>query len=162
MSGKVLVSACLLGERVRYDARDAAVHDDHLDRWLKEGRVVSICPEMAGGLPAPREPCEIRGGSGVDVLAGRARVESRLGSDETAAFREGADRALELVRAHGIRVAVLKERSPSCGSSAIYDGSFSGRRIPGEGVTAALLRQHGVRVFSEDQLAEADEALRGP
>jgi len=163
MSGgraKVLVSACLLGERVRYDARAAAVRDGHLERWLREGRVVAICPEVAGGLPVPRPPCEIQGGSGADVLAGRARVVSQLGDDETAAFRAGAERALELARIHGIRVAVLKERSPSCGSAQIYDGSFAGRRIAGEGVTAALLRQHRVRVFSEEQLEEADEALR--
>lgn len=157
---KVLVSACLLGERVRFDARDAAVHDDHLARWLREGRVVPICPEVAGGLPVPRPPCEIRGGTGSDVLAGAARVVSIEGRDETPAFRRGAERALELVRTHRIRVALLKERSPSCASTAIHDGTFTGRHVAGEGVTAALLRSHGVQVFSEEAIAEADAALR--
>lgn len=157
--GKVLISACLLGERVRYDARDAAVHDDVLDRWQREGRIVAICPEMAGGLPVPRPPCEIQGGEGADVLAGRAHVRTQSGADTTAAFRSGAEKALALAQRHGIRVAVLKERSPSCGSTQIYDGTFTGARIAGEGVTAALLRSHGIRVFSEAQLAEADAAL---
>ena len=159
VSEKVVVSACLLGERVRFDAKDAALHDDILERWRLEGRVVAVCPEMAGGLPVPRPPCEITGGSVVDVLAGRALVRDDRGQDRTAAFRAGAERALQLVEEHHIRVAVLKERSPSCGSTQIYDGSFSGTRVDGEGVTAALLRQHGVLVFSEEQLAAADEAL---
>ena len=157
---KVLVSACLLGERVRYDAKSVGVHDALLERWVAEGRVVPICPEVAGGLPVPRPACEIQGGTGVDVLAGRALVVSRAGADATDAFRRGAERALAAARQHGIRVAVLKERSPSCGSLAIYDGSFTGTRLEGEGVTTALLRAHGVQVFSEEGLAEADAALR--
>lgn len=157
---KVLVSACLLGQRVRYDARSVAVDDDRLARWVREGRVVPVCPEVAGGLPVPRPPAEIQGGSGADVLAGTARIRSVHGADVTDAFRAGAEQALRLAEEHRIRIAVLKERSPSCGSTEIYDGSFTGGRIAGEGLTAALLRRHGVRVFSEEQLAEADEALR--
>jgi len=155
----VLISACLLGQRVRYDARDAAVHDDVLARWEREGRIVAICPEVAGGLPVPRPPCEIQGGGGIDVLEGRAFVRDPAGNDATAAFRAGAERALELAQRHGIRVAVLKERSPSCGHAEIYDGTFGGRRIAGEGVTAALLRRNGILVFGESELAEADRAL---
>ncbi|WP_373047673.1 DUF523 domain-containing protein [Vulgatibacter sp.] len=157
---KVLVSACLLGERVRYDGRDKRSHDDILARWEREGRVVSFCPEIGGGLPVPRPPAEIRSGVGADVLAGRAAVRNNLGGDDTAAFRAGAERALQIAQRHGIRVAVLKERSPSCGSSQIYDGTFTGKAIAGEGVTTALLRQHGIAVFSEAELAEADAALR--
>jgi len=158
---KVLISACLLGQRVRYDGRDAAVHDDVLARWEAEGRIVAVCPEVAGGLPVPRPPCEIQGGSGADVLESRAFVRDPAGTDQTHAFRAGAEKALALAQRHGIRVAVLKERSPSCGSLQIYDGTFTGTRVAGEGVTAALLRQHGIRVFGEAELAEADRALRG-
>lgn len=146
---RVLVSACLLGERVRYDGRDAASHDDVLARWTAEGRVVRFCPEVAGGLAVPRPPAEIRG----------AAVVTRDGADVTAAFALGAARALETARASGVRVAVLKENSPSCGSTHVYDGSFSGTRVAGQGVTAALLAASGIRVFSEQALAEADAFL---
>lgn len=156
---KVLVSACLLGEPVRWDGRGAALRSDALARWEREGRIVPFCPETAGGLPIPRPPAEIVGGSGADVLAGRAAVRTREGEEVTAPFLLGAEAALRRARLEGIRVAVLKERSPSCGSHRIYDGSFSGMRVGGEGVTAALLRQAGVRVFSEEQIVEADELL---
>lgn len=152
---KVLVSACLLGQRVRYDGGDdARVEDEVLARWSAEGRVVPFCPEVAGGLSIPRPPAEIRGGDGRDVLAGRARVTTRE-RDVTEAFLAGAEAALRVARAQGVVAAVLKDRSPSCASRALYDGSFSGRRRPGMGVTAARLEAAGIRVFSEAEIAEA-------
>ncbi|HEY1028859.1 MAG TPA: DUF523 domain-containing protein [Pseudomonas sp.] len=151
---KILVSRCLLGHRVRYDG-GAHGPFDQLRQWLEEGRVVVLCPEVAGGLPTPRPPAEIRGGQGAEVLDGRLPVLTVDGQDVTGAFVEGAEQALQLVREHGIRVALLKARSPSCGNLENYDGSFSGVRVPGEGVTAALLRRAGVRVFNEMQLDEA-------
>jgi len=151
---KILVSRCLLGHRVRYDG-GAHGPFDQLRQWLEEGRVVALCPEVAGGLPTPRPPAEIRGGQGAEVLDGRLPVLTVDGQDVTGAFVEGAEQALQLVREHGIRVALLKARSPSCGNLENYDGSFSGVRVPGEGVTAALLRRAGVRVFNEMQLDEA-------
>ncbi|HWV39043.1 MAG TPA: DUF523 domain-containing protein [Vulgatibacter sp.] len=157
---KILISACFLGERVRYDGRDAAIGDGTIARWKAEGRLVPICPEVAGGLPIPRPAAELRGGDGRGVWAGGAKVVTIAGADVTEAFRSGARAALELAVRHEVRVAVLKQRSPSCGSSTIYDGSFEGKRIPGVGVTAALLAAEGVRVFSEDELAEADRWLR--
>jgi len=159
---KILISACLLGERVRYDGRGAAIAGGTLDRWRAEGRLVPICPEVAGGLRVPRPAAELRGGDGRGVWAGDARVVTIGGRDLTAAFQSGARAALELARRHSIRVAVLKERSPSCGSSSVYDGAFTGTRIDGMGVTAALLRAEGIHVFSEaeDELAEADAYLR--
>lgn len=157
----VLVSACLIGSPVRYDATDKLADSDVLRRWLTEGRVVSVCPELAGGLPVPRAPAEITGGDGGSaVLAGRARVIGAAGNEFTAQFVAGAQQALTLARSHGIRVAVLKEGSPSCGSHQIYDGSFSGKKLPGAGVTAALLRSAGLLVFSEDQFHEADAAVK--
>ncbi len=157
---KVLVSACLLGQPVRYDGR-ASGHPDLLQRWQAEGRVVPLCPEVVGGLPTPRPPAEIPGGQGGEVLDGAARVVTVGGEDVSAAFLAGARQALALVRQHGIRVAVLKAGSPSCGNRLTYDGSFSGLKVPGEGVTTALLRREGVLVFSELELEQAQQALAG-
>ncbi|AWY41782.1 DUF523 domain-containing protein [Pseudomonas putida] len=155
---KILVSRCLLGHRVRYDG-GASGPFDQLQLWLDEGRVVPLCPEVAGGLPTPRAAAEIPGGQGVDVLEGRAAVITSDGIDVSEQFLSGARQALELVQAHGIRIAVLKANSPSCGNRQTYDGTFSGVKVSGEGVTAALLRRHGVLVFSELELAEAAQAL---
>ncbi|TLP53430.1 MULTISPECIES: 2-thiouracil desulfurase family protein [Pseudomonas] len=157
---KVLVSACLLGQPVRYDGR-ASGYPDVLQRWQAEGRVVALCPEVAGGLPTPRAPAEIPGGQGSQVLDGEAQVITVLGETVSAAFLAGAQCALALVRKHGIGVAVLKSGSPSCGNRLTYDGSFSGVKVPGEGVTVALLRRAGVQVFSELELEDAQRALLG-
>ncbi|MFB6262225.1 MAG: DUF523 domain-containing protein [Bradymonadaceae bacterium] len=160
---RVLVSACLLGRPVRYDGTDNAVEDEVLRRWREEGRVVPICPEMEGGLGTPRPPSEIvpvgETEKGGEVLDGRARVVTDEGDDVTDAYLDGARAALALVREHEIRVAVLKDGSPSCGTSYVYDGSFEGRAISGRGVTAAMLQRRGVEVFSEDELPAARRAL---
>lgn len=155
---KVLVSACLLGQPVRYDGR-ASGHPDLLQRWQGEGRVLALCPEVAGGLPTPRPAAEIPGGQGGAVLDGQAQVLTVTGEDVSAAFLAGAQTALALVRRHGIRIAVLKSGSPSCGNLQTYDGTFSGTKVSGEGVTTALLRREGVQVFSELQLEAAALAL---
>ncbi|GLV52861.1 hypothetical protein TBS_34230 [Thermobispora bispora] len=153
---RILVSACLLGRPVRYDGRAKTSHDELLARWRAEGRLVPFCPEVEGGLPVPRPPAEIEGGTGGEaVLSGAARVRTATGEDVTEAFLAGARRALEAARKAGARIAILKEGSPSCGSLRIYDGTFQGRTAPGQGVTTALLERHGVRVFSEDRIPEA-------
>lgn len=156
---RILVSRCLLGHRVRYDGGAHGPYD-LLQQWLEEGRVVALCPEVAGGLPTPRPPAEIAGGQGAQVLEGRLPVLTIDGADVTSAFVAGAQQALALVHEHGIRLALLKARSPSCGNLENYDGSFSGVRVAGEGVTAALLRRAGVQVFNEQQLDEARQALQ--
>jgi len=115
---------------------------------------------VAGGLPTPRPPAEIPGGQGAQVLAGQARVIAVSGEDVSEAFLAGAQLALAVVRRHGIRVAVLKSGSPSCGNRLTYDGSFSGVKVPGEGVTTALLRREGVLVFSELELDQAEQAVQ--
>ncbi|NUU37976.1 DUF523 domain-containing protein [Pseudomonas sp. C2B4] len=155
---KILVSRCLLGHRVRYDG-GASGPFDQLQAWLDEGRIVPLCPEVAGGLPTPRAAAEIPGGQGAHVLEGQAPVMTTEGEDVSAQFLSGAYQALELVQQHGIRIAVLKANSPSCGNLLTYDGTFSGVKVSGEGVTAALLKRHGVLVFSELELAEAAQAL---
>ncbi len=167
---KVLVSACLLGAPVRYDDAALIFEDQTLTQWRKEGRLVSICPEVAGGLPVPRPRAEIAGGDGHPVLNGRSSVVSITGQDVTRFFLMGAQKALELARSYNIRFAVFKEGSPSCGSGYIYDGSFSGVKKPGKGVAAALLEKHGIRVFSERNISEAirysewnnDEFVKSP
>jgi uncharacterized protein YbbK (DUF523 family) len=160
---RVLVSACLLGDPVRHDARHKLSRHPVLQRWIEEGRVVRVCPEIEGGLPVPRPAAEIAGGAGGRrVLLGEARVVTRGGEDVSAAFVKGAQAALALTAKHGIRVAVLKARSPSCGSSESYDGTFEGTLVEEPGVTAALLMSHGVLVFSEEELEAAEEALRHP
>ena len=155
---KILVSRCLLGHRVRYDG-GASGPFDQLATWQAEGRVVAVCPEVAGGLPTPRPSAEIPGGQGMAVWEGRAQVLTADGEDFSDAFVEGARQALALVQRHGIRIAVLKANSPSCGNLLTYDGTFSGVKVTGEGVTAALLKRPGVQVFSELELAEAVVAL---
>ena len=148
----VLVSACLAGEPVRYDGRDQQLSGPDWDRLLRACRVLPVCPEVSGGLTVPRPPAEIAGGTGDDVLDGAAVVATRDGSDVTPAFVEGARQILRRAEASGVRAALLAERSPSCGSTFIYDGRFTGNRIPGAGVTTAMLRRRGIRVFSQNQL----------
>ena len=157
----ILVSACLLGQAVRYDGGEQRCAHAILLRWLREGRVVALCPEVAGGLPVPRPPAEIvAAGGGLKVLAGLARVVDASGRDYSRQFVSGARQALEQALAANIRIAVLKDGSPSCGSGFTYDGTFTSRRVAHPGVTAALLRQAGIEVFSEHQLPEADDLLR--
>lgn len=153
MPPKILISACLLGRPVRYDGRGKPLHDPLIERWKTEDRLVGFCPEQAGGLPTPRPPAEIEGGmNGEDVLSGRARVLELTGGDVTAEFVEGGRKAVAFAREQGCDMALLIDGSPSCGSDFIYDGSFSGTRHPGFGVTAALMRQAGIEVFSDREL----------
>ncbi|MFC4061025.1 DUF523 domain-containing protein [Planomonospora corallina] len=157
---KILVSACLMGRKVRYDGGAKTSGDALLARWRQEGRLVPFCPEVSGGLPVPRPPAEIEGGAGgAAVLEGAARVLTADGADVTGEFLAGARAALEAARAAGVRIAILKEGSPSCGSLAVYDGAFQGRLLPGRGVTTALLERHGIAVFNEDRVAEAGVRL---
>jgi uncharacterized protein YbbK (DUF523 family) len=157
---RVLVSACLLGEKVRYNGRDAFADSPIIARWQSEGRIIAFCPEVAGGLGVPRPPAEIQGGGGGDVLNGGAAVATASGADVTDAFIAGARQALAAAVAAGVRAAVLKDGSPSCATTYLYDGSFTGARRSAPGVTAALLERHGIRVFNERELDEADGFLR--
>ena len=146
-----LVSACLLGFPTAYDGNGRSQAE--LLELATRVWVVPICPEVAGGLPVPRPPAETVSGDGDDVLDGRARVVTIAGEDVTRAYLRGAEWALEAAQRYGISLAILKQRSPSCGSSCVYDGTHSGRLVAGQGVTAALLRRHGVVVWSEEDLA---------
>ncbi|WP_370025166.1 DUF523 domain-containing protein [Planotetraspora sp. GP83] len=159
---RILVSACLLGSRVRYDGGAKTSDDELLAAWRAEGRLVPFCPEVEGGLPVPRPPAEIEGGvGGAAVLAGAARILTPDGEDVTNAFLSGAQQALAVAQSFGVRLAILKEGSPSCGSLRIYDGTFRGRLTPGRGVTAAVLELNGIRVFGEDRIPDAAGHLAG-
>ena len=150
---KVLVSACLLGQPVRYNGVGKPLSHSLLERWQAEGRVVSVCPEVMAGFAIPRAPAEIASGADGDaVLSGVARVIDSTGADVTDPFIEGARIALRIARENGCRFALLIDGSPSCGSGMIYDGSFSGQKHPGSGVTVALLRANGIDVFSDREI----------
>jgi uncharacterized protein YbbK (DUF523 family) len=152
---KVLISACLLGKRVRYDGNGLSVYDSILEQWKASRRVISICPEVDAGMSIPRAPAEILKGDGCNVWEGTALVVEDAGIEVTEYFKKGAQMALELCKKHNIKVAVLTENSPSCGSSVIYDGSFTSKKIDGVGVTAALLKNNGIAVFSQHSIESA-------
>jgi uncharacterized protein YbbK (DUF523 family) len=152
---KILISACLAGHPVRYSGKAKLMQDAWLDRWRDEGRLVTVCPEVAAGFPTPRPPAEIQlRRTGFDVLASNATVEDTSGAEVTALFIAGAYHALNRAKAENCRYALLADGSPSCGSTFIYDGAFSGQTHPGTGVTVALLRKHGIRVFAESHIEE--------
>lgn len=155
---KILVSACLAGTPVRYDGKPATMHHELMVRWISEGRAILSCPEVLGGLPTPRDPAEIVGGNGHDVLEGKARVVTTTGADVTDAFIKGANRALVVAQKHEVSAALLQARSPSCGKQ-IYDGTFSKTCIDEPGVTAALFERHNIRVFGPEEIQLADTFL---
>ncbi|MGV1835036.1 DUF523 domain-containing protein [Rhizobium rhizogenes] len=160
MTGKILVSACLMGHAVRYDGRAKPLVHPAIDRWREEGRLVTICPEMSAGMVVPRPPAEIVvGATGEDVLAGTARVMEISGGDVTEGFRQAAENALTLAKETGCRYALLIDGSPSGGSGFIYDGTFSGGRHPGDGVTAALLKRAGIEVYSDHEIDRLVERI---
>ena len=141
---KILISSCFLGNKVRYDGVAKAILHPQLTTWQLNQQLIVICPEMAGGLPVPRPKAEQLNGKVID----------EYGKDVSAQFVAGAKQALLLCKEHDIRYALLKEFSPSCGSGHVYDGSFKGNKITGMGVTAQLLTEHGIKVFSELTLNE--------
>lgn len=149
----ILVSACLLGCKTKYNGGS---NDNNLLMGAKQQeRFLSVCPECLGGLPIPHPPAEITGGSGEAVLKNQARVVNKEGKDVTEAFLIGAKRALDLALKHQVHAAILKERSPSCGVHQIYDGAFTGQKRSGMGVAAALLKEHKIALYSEEQVDEA-------
>jgi Uncharacterized conserved protein len=146
----ILVSSCLLGLNTKYSGKsnDSSL----LIEYCSCGKFVPVCPEQLGGLPTPRAASEIIGGSGEDVLSGRCRIMSDSGDDETDEYIRGAEETLKMAKLFNVTSAILKQRSPSCGNKQIYDGTFSGNRIDGQGVVAALLSRNGIPVFSEEEL----------
>ena len=139
---RILISACLVGDNVKYDGGNNK--NPLISKLLEKYELVPFCPEVEGGLPIPRHPCEQRG----------EQVINDLDEDKTDEFNGGADLALNICLYLKITKAILKERSPSCGVHEIYDGSFSHKVSPGMGVTAALLKRKGITIYSEDEIPE--------
>ena len=137
---KILVSACLLGVRCRYDGKSKP--HPAVERLMEQHTLIPVCGEILGGLPTPRVSAERQG----------ERVVTADGCDVTAAYRRGAEEVLRLAERYGCKAAILKERSPSCGSGRIYDGTFTGTLTDGWGVTAELLRDHGICVIGESEV----------
>lgn len=157
---KIFVSSCLMGARVRYDGGTKTLENQLLATWRAEGRLVTLCPEMAAGLPSPRPAAEIAPGATAEaVLSGRAGIYDKDGLDWTGEFTQGAALAVDLAKAQGCRFALLADGSPSCGSTYVYSGKFDGQRQSGEGVVAASLRAAGVAIYAPDQLLDLSRAL---
>ena len=147
---KILVSQCLYGgEPVRYDGKSKAETDPRFLKWKEEGRFVPICPEVFGGLPTPRADAQRVGD----------KVIARTGKDVTFEYMKGAHEAVRLAEEHDVICAIMKEKSPSCGSNKIYDGTFEGGLIDGQGTAVELLRTAGVIVYSEEQLDEVERMI---
>ena len=138
---KLIISACLLGESCRYDGKGKPC--EAIEELKKHYQLIPVCPECMGGLPTPRPPAEIQADG---------RVVNREGRDVTAEYRKGAEAVLEIARREGCTLALLKEKSPSCGKGQIYDGSFRGRLTAGDGVCTALLIENGIKVLGESEV----------
>jgi uncharacterized protein YbbK (DUF523 family) len=156
---KILVSACLLGCKVRYNASDLKVTNSDFEKLIAKHDVVSFCPEVSAGMPTPRAPAEITGGDGFDVLSGRAKVIDAEGQALDEDFITAAKNTLRKCQTEKVQFAILAESSPSCGSGEIYDGSFNNTKRTGKGVTAALLAQNGIGVFNQYQAADVLQLL---
>ena len=167
---KILTSACFLGQKVRYDGKANSLSDEIIQQWKNQDRLISICPEVSGGLNIPRPAAEIK----INIISDPKEkylqsftqktqspkaVLTQQGIDVSDAFHQGAQIALRLCQRYKIRFALMKESSPSCGSHNIYDGSFTNNKISGEGITVALLREHGIEVFSENNIMSLADKL---
>jgi uncharacterized protein YbbK (DUF523 family) len=144
----IIVSACLAGINCRYNGGNNA--DPDVRRLVEEGKAIPVCPEQLGGLTTPRLPAEISGGTGTDVLDGNARVILKDGTDVTGNFLNGARETLKIARLAGAQQAIMKSGSPSCGHGKICDGTFSGKKREGNGVTADLLLRNGIKICTEN------------
>ena len=148
----IVISSCLAGLKVRYNGTDC--YDEAMEKRLKEKKVRTVCPELLGGFSIPRESAEIIGGNGYDVLDGKALVKDCKGNDVTQMYLDGAYKTLDFIKSLNAEMVVLKENSPSCGSSFIYTGHFDGTKKDGVGVTTAILRRNGIKVISENELSQ--------
>ena len=156
---KVLISACLLGEKIRYNGTDAFINNDLLYQLQNEGRLLPFCPELAAGFPIPRPAAEIINGEGINVIQNSAYVLEINGNNVTDKFYDGAVKTLRIAELQNVKVAILKDGSPSCGVNYIFDGSFTGKTKSGKGVTAYLLEHNNIQIFSENQIEQAKEYL---
>ena len=148
----IIVSACLLGLNTKYDGKSNS--HDLLQKYSSLAKYIPVCPEQLGGLPTPRVPVEIIDGTGQDVLKGLCVAQGEQGEVVSTEFIRGAKEVLKITEMVKVTAAILKERSPSCGVNHIYDGTFSHRIKSGQGVTAALLKEYNIPIYSEEGLTE--------
>ena len=146
MREKVLISACLAGINCKFNGENNLLDRGVLDEISKKYHLLFVCPEVFGGLSTPREPAEMKGGL----------VVTKTAKDVSENFKFGAEICLKIAKLNGCKKAILKARSPSCGSGQIYDGSFSKKLIFGDGVAAKMLKENGILVFSEDEIGRLD------
>lgn len=146
MREKVLISACLAGINCKFNGENNLLDSGVLDEISKKYHLLFVCPEVFGGLSTPREPAEMKGGL----------VVTKTAKDVSENFKFGAEICLKIAKLNGCKKAILKARSPSCGSGQIYDGSFTKKLIFGDGVAAKLLKENGILVFSEDEIGRLD------
>ena len=146
-----LISACLVGIKCTWSGDDRYKNERAIE-FAKVKVLIPICPEQLGGLPTPRAPQEIQGGTGEDVLNGECKVISKDGEDVTTGFIKGAEETLRIAKQFKVKEFIAKSRSPSCGCGQIYDGSFSGCLVEGDGVTTALLKRNGIRIILGENL----------
>ena len=146
MREKVLISACLAGINCKFNGENNLLDSGILDEISKKYHLLFICPEVFGGLSTPREPAEMKGGL----------VVTKTAKDVSENFKFGAEICLKIAKLNGCKKAILKARSPSCGSGQIYDGSFTKKLILGDGVAAKLLKENKILVFSEDEIGRLD------
>lgn len=145
-----LISACLVGINCRYNGTNTL--DERLVELIRSGKAIAVCPEVLGRLPIPREPCEI-----IKTKDGRQKIISKSGKDYTNAYLEGANKTLKICNIIGIKKAILQSRSPSCGYGQIYDGTFSGKLIIGNGLTAKILNENGITIFNEENWKQNED-----
>jgi len=144
---KILISACLVGINCKFNGENNLLNKDVLDEISKRFHLLFVCPEVYGGLSTPREPAEMKNGAVVCKFSGK---------DVSKNFKSGAEICLRIAKLNGCKKAILKSKSPSCGSGQIYDGSFSKRLILGDGITAKLLKENEILVYGEDEIAGLD------
>lgn len=144
----IIVSACLCGINTKYNGDNNL--DERILKLLKEGKAVPVCPEQLGGLTTPRAAHEIFNGTGADVLDGKCKVKGIDGQDSTEEFIKGAYETLDIAKKCSATTAILKAKSPSCGYGKIYDGTFNGTKVNGNGVTGELLKRNGIKVYTEE------------
>ncbi|WP_178139798.1 DUF523 domain-containing protein [uncultured Campylobacter sp.] len=147
MREKILISACLVGINCKFNGENNLLNKDVLDEISKRFHLLFVCPEVYGGLSTPREPAEMKNGVVVCKFSGKDVSEN---------FKNGAEICLKIAKLNGCKKAILKSKSPSCGSGQIYDGSFSKRLILGDGITAKLLKENEILVYSEDEIVGLD------
>lgn len=142
---KLLISSCLLGKNVKYDGSNNCLDKVILDRLKIKYDTFSFCPEVEGGLPTPRIPCEV-------VSQNPLKIINKIGENKTPNFQNGANKTLELCQKNNINIALLKANSPSCSNRFIYDGTFNAKKIDGLGITTQLLIENGIEVYNENEI----------